>query len=563
MNRRFKRQGLRTKILAWSFFPTLFILATVALVTYAAYQNVIGDLVLAKDQELTRLSASQLSAEMKAYTDLLTEIANTSDLRQADHALQRAALERFRNRLVVFDGGVVILDNFGVLVAALPKRPEELGQDWSNREYFRQIVHASRPVFSNILPDGPAGADVIVAAVPIVGDQGELIGVLTGMFRTGVREVSAFYGGIVKQRIGENGSTYIVDGLGRAIYHQDSSQIGKDISSNSVVQAATAGGSGAVRSNDENGRKIVAGYASIPGTSWLLVNEENWVSLASAFQGYSQFLVLLMGLGILIPIVLINIGIRQIMQPIVALTDAAQEVARGNFDQTITAQTNDEIEELANQFNYMAGQLRASYAQLEQRVSDRTKELAVLYRADEEMLSHLELNDLLKALVNVAVNILETDKSALLVWDAGKKKLVLGAACGFSPEAFENISFGTEDGVIGTVMSTGEPAIVEDTHNEQGVDVRVTVPRGFALSCTYRSRSKASCLVCSISIIWRPIPLARMNAACLLPSRNAPPWRSRTRNFINRPNSQPLSRSDNAWLASCMMQLPKLCFPPV
>lgn len=472
----FKRQGLRTKIIAWSFFPTLIILATVALVTYAAYQNVTDDLVLAKDQELTRLSASQLSAEMKAYTDLLTDIANTTDLRQTDPDLQRAALERFSNRLVVFDGGVVTLDNFGVLVAALPNRPEDLGQDWSAREYFRQIVHASRPVFSNILLDGPQGTEVIVAAVPIRGDQGELIGILAGMFRTGVREVSAFYGGIVKQRIGENGSTYIVDNLGRVIYHQDSMQIGSNISSNSVVKAAMAGGSGAVRSNDDNGKRIVAGYASIPGTPWLLINEENWVSLASAFQGYSQFLLLLMSLGILIPIVLVNIGIRRIMQPIVALTDAAQEVARGNFDQMITAQTSDEIAELANQFNHMAGQLRASYAQLEQRVSDRTRELAVLYRADEELLSHLRLDDLLKAMVDVAVNILETDKSALLVWDAEKNKLVVGAACGFSSEGFDSLSFGIGDGVIGTVMATGEPAVVENTRDDQRVDVRVTEP---------------------------------------------------------------------------------------
>jgi len=125
MNGLIKRQGLRTKIIAWSFIPTLVILATVALVTYVAYQNVTDDLVLAKDQELTRLSASQLSAEMKAHTDLLTEIANTSDMRRADRALQRAALEHFSNRLVIFDGGVLILDNFGILVAALPKRPED------------------------------------------------------------------------------------------------------------------------------------------------------------------------------------------------------------------------------------------------------------------------------------------------------------------------------------------------------------------------------------------------------------------------------------------------------
>jgi nitrate/nitrite-specific signal transduction histidine kinase len=478
MNGLIKRQGLRTKIIAWSFIPTLVILAAVTLVTYAAYQSVTDDLVLAKDQELTRLSASQLSAEMKAYTDLLTEIANTSDLRQADPALQSAALEHFSNRLVIFDGGVVILDNFGVTVAALPKRPEDLGQDWSNREYFSQIVHTSRPVFSDILPDGSEHAEVIIAAVPILGDQGELIGVLTGMFRTGVREVSAFYGGIVKQRIGENGSTYVVDSFGRVIYHQDSAQIGNDISTSQVVQAAMAGGSGAIHSKDNDGNRIVAGYASIPGTPWLLISEENWVSLASAFRGYSQFLIFLMSLGILIPIILVNIGIRRIMQPIVALTDAAQEVARGNFDQTITAQTGDEIAELANQFNFMAGQLSASYAQLEQRVSDRTRELAVLYRADEELLSHLQLDDLLKALVHVAVHILGTDKSSLLVWDAARNKLVVGASCGFDAETFNRMSFDVEEGVIETVISTGEPAVVEDTSNEPRVIARMTQPEG-------------------------------------------------------------------------------------
>ena len=55
-----------------------------------------------------------------------------------------------------------------------------------------------------------------------------------------------------------------------------------------------AGGAGAILSKDENGRKIVAGYATISGTPWLLINEENWVSLASAFRGYRQFLILLL-----------------------------------------------------------------------------------------------------------------------------------------------------------------------------------------------------------------------------------------------------------------------------
>ena len=478
MNRLIRLQGLRAKIIVWSFFPTLVILAAVALVTYLSYQRVTDDLVLAKNQELTRLSAGQLNGELKAYTDLLTEIANTSDLRQANPIVQSAALQRFSNRLVIFDGGVVILDNFGILVAALQERTDILGQDWSNREFFRQIVHTSRPVFSNILPDGHQQEEVIVAAVPILGDQGELIGVLSGMFRMGVREVSAFYGGIVKQRIGENGSIYIVDGNGRVIYHQDSTQIGSDISANHIVQLAMTGGSGAIRTNDNENKKIVAGYAAIPGTPWFLISEENWVSLVNALHGYRQFLTVLLILGVLIPIFLVNVGIRRIMRPIEALIGAAQEVAQGNFDQTITAKTGDEIEELANQFNLMASQLQASYTQLEQRVSDRTKELAVLYSANEELLSYLQLDDLLKALVDVAVDILKTDKSSVLVWNAKTKTLELGAARGFGHETLQKMSFRVGEGVIGTVMSTGEPVVVEDTDENPQVIKHITQPEG-------------------------------------------------------------------------------------
>ena len=474
----FRNQGLRTKIIAWSFVPTLIILAAVALVTYLAYQSVTDDLVLAKDQEVTRLSASQLSSEMKSYTDLLTEIANSSDLHQSDPIRKQGALQNVSNRLVIFDGGVVILDNFGVLVAALPERADELGQDWSDRTYFRQIIHSPRPVYSNILPDGPEQTEVIIAAVPILGDQGELIGILAGMFRIGLREVSSFYGGIVKQRIGESGSTYIIDANGRVLYHQNSSQIGLDVSERLAVLTAEMEDSGAIQTINDQGNKIVAGYATILGTPWVLINEEDWVSLANAFQGYRQPLILLLILGVLIPILLVNVGTRRIMQPIEALIAASQDVARGNFDQTITAKTGDEIEELATQFNLMASHLRSSYAQLEKRVSDRTKELTVLYRADEQLLSHLHLDELLNALVGIAVDILKVDKSSLLVLDETKNRLTIGASRGFSSNTLDEISFGAGEGIIGNVLLSGEPAVIEDTKTNQQVAVHITEPEG-------------------------------------------------------------------------------------
>jgi nitrate/nitrite-specific signal transduction histidine kinase len=477
--------GLRAKIIIWSFIPTITILAAVALLTFTAYQQVTEDLVIARDQELTRLSAGQLSAEMKSYVDLLSEVARSPDIHQSNTTRQLTALQNSSNRLVVFDGGVVILDTFGKVIGAVPARPDAIGEDWSDRLYFQQSMLNSNPVLSNVISDGPQNADVVVVAVPITGDQGEVLGILAGMFRMGARAVSSFYGGIVKQRIGESGTTYIVDGNGRVIYHQDAIHIGEDFSGNNVVQRVLAGESGAIRSRDVDGIDTVAGYASIPGTPWGLVTEERWATLTGSVQGYRGFLAVTLILGVFIPIVVVGVGIKRIMDPIEGLINAAKEVARGNFNQTITAKTGDEIEELARQFNLMSLHLQESYNQLEQRVADRTKELAALYRADEELLRHLHLDEVLQALVDVAVDILQADKSALLVWDSQGQRLVVGASRGLNAETVSRVSYAPGEGVVGRVVASGEPAAVEDAHDDPDVLHHITDPEGIQSSMLF------------------------------------------------------------------------------
>jgi hypothetical protein len=56
--------SLRSKIIAWSFIPTAIILVAVALVSLYAYQRVTENLVIERDRELTRLSATLLATEL-------------------------------------------------------------------------------------------------------------------------------------------------------------------------------------------------------------------------------------------------------------------------------------------------------------------------------------------------------------------------------------------------------------------------------------------------------------------------------------------------------------------
>ena len=368
-------RSLRAKIIAWFFVPTAIILVGVALTNFFAYQQVTEELVIERDQDLSRLSAGRLATEIKQFTDVLSNLAFSLGIWHNQPSIQESILNDARGQLVVFDAGVVVLDNFGVVVAAEPERPELLGENWSNRSHFRQMVRSPNPAFSNVLTDGPQGAEVIVIAVPIAGARGEFLGSVSGMFHLSPRSTNAFYGQIVRLRLGATGSSYLVDGNGRVVYHSDTARIGADFSTQSVVQQVLAGQAGAIRTQDSEGEDIVAGFSPVPGTPWGLITEESWAELTSGGRGFQRFLGLLLILGVVVPILFVIIGLKRVMRPIDDLIRGAKEVARGNFNQTITARSGDEIEELANEFNLMADQLRQSYDQLEQRVEERTREL--------------------------------------------------------------------------------------------------------------------------------------------------------------------------------------------
>ena len=66
---------------------------------------------------------------------------------------------------------------------------------------------------------------------------------------------------------------------------------------------------------------------------------------------------------------------RGMVRPIRTLDEGARRIGAGELDQQIVVRTGDELEGLADQFNRMTAQLRESYAGLERKVDERTREL--------------------------------------------------------------------------------------------------------------------------------------------------------------------------------------------
>jgi signal transduction histidine kinase/ligand-binding sensor domain-containing protein len=99
---------------------------------------------------------------------------------------------------------------------------------------------------------------------------------------------------------------------------------------------------------------------------------------------------------------------------------------------------------------------------LEGVVATRTSELEALYLAGERMYRHLDLDQVLQALVDVAVDVLHADKSAVFLLDREADRWKIHVARNFGPQAMEKLSFALGEGNIGRVAASGEPVLVDN-----------------------------------------------------------------------------------------------------
>jgi serine phosphatase RsbU (regulator of sigma subunit) len=288
---------------------TLAVLAGAAVFTYLAYERASTDLVMERNRQVTYLSAGRLKDELSKYAETLTSLTRKPEIYRGDVVARRAALTDARFRLAVFDGGVVLLDNFGRVQATEPERIEILGNDWSGSDFFRELLISSGPYYSGALRGGPDGAPVVVVSVPILGDNDEFLGVLAGMFRLGEPTVSAFYGSFVRLRIGMSGNTLLVDGDGEVIYDSGYALVGQAWDLNRFPDFGHQGG--VARLQDADGNDVIAAYATVPGTRWTLITEDDWAAAVRPFRSYGNALIVLLLLGMVLPAAGVLILLRE------------------------------------------------------------------------------------------------------------------------------------------------------------------------------------------------------------------------------------------------------------
>ncbi len=241
---------------------------------------------------------------------------------------------------------------------------------------------------------------------------------------------------------------------------------------------------------DLDGQTVLSAAATVPRMNWLLFVEQ---PVAQAFGPvfallgrlawlFALGLVLCVGAGMLLA--------RRMTVPIRAVQEGASRLAAGDFDHAIKVHTGDEVEVLADEFNRMAAQLRESYARLEEKVDDRTRDLArsvrelkALEEIGRALAASLDLNEVLQTALTCAVELADADGGAIYSFDRERCAFHLAEAHGLDPSfvaALREVKLTRLDGLLGEVSEHGRTVQVPEISDCAGFPLRAaTVAAGF------------------------------------------------------------------------------------
>jgi class 3 adenylate cyclase/HAMP domain-containing protein len=291
-------------------------------------------------------------------------------------------------------------------------------------------------------------------------------------------------------QVGKVGSAYVVDPRGLVLSSSANGPArGKDLSALPQVAALLKPNGKAIESGtDIDGDPVLTDARPVPKLGWFVVFERPLSQALAPIHDLLLRIALLVALGLAVAIVAGMLLARRMLIPIRALRDGARRLGAGDFGHRIEVRTADELEELAGQFNSMAGQLHETYSDLEWKVKERTRDLAqsvnelkVLEEVGRAVASSLELNAVLPTVAARALEITRADAVLIYGYDAAKRGFNLVEAIGIGgPGAGEHLAIDQEGSLLGKAAATGQPIAISDLTNASDALLRdVAVAAGF------------------------------------------------------------------------------------
>lgn len=348
-------RGLNLQFFALFFIPLIGILLLVTFGSLTLHQRAMRQLVGERDERATRTAASALGEQLYHRSAAVQGLA----LRASDHISPEEILGSSDFLQDDFDFGMAFFSPQGALLASAGDTASwEKVQDELSLVLDAALAQVGeQTAFS--LPLFHSSDDECLVFVAFSYNLESPIAV--GAFSPVTLARRTLAGAFTP---GEGSSAFLVAQDNHVIYQIGALSNSEEINYHPGVAEALRGESGTTYVQVEDSEHVVA-FSPVQPTGWALVIEEPWESVANPLLNTTQLAPLILVPVLLLALVALWFGARQIVQPLQSLESRAADLAWGNY-QTIAESVGgiEEINRLQRTLIHLAEKVQRSQAGL-------------------------------------------------------------------------------------------------------------------------------------------------------------------------------------------------------
>ncbi len=331
------------------------LLLLIAFGTYRYFLQTAQQMVFANGFSLVTGIASSLDNKILEAQKTLLNVANhaPSDVFE-NSTTAKNWIENRPGTQAIFNHSLILLDNSGKLVAAIPAGLYNQEKTTSLRAYFKETFKTGVPQISTPFNCGTHNHPVIMMTAPVKSKNGVINGVLFGTIN--LLDKDAIFSSVMETKVGSKGYLYLFAPDRTMIMHPDTSRIlQKDVKpgANKLFDMAINGFEGSGETINSKGYGFLASFKTLKTTGWILAAnyplDEAYKPITN-FRNYflSGIVFVLMG-SILLAW---RLGVK-ITGPLEVFTEKIRSISgkEGNRQLRIDHQYTDELGLLADSFN--------------------------------------------------------------------------------------------------------------------------------------------------------------------------------------------------------------------
>ena len=450
----FLREGLFAKYVIALVGLVVFVLAVNgAMEIWISYRGIKTTATdgMTEKAEATAKRIQQSITDLERQISRVTRVSSNSlDLRRADYALLLGQVSSINQLVLLSANGREQL-----------RYTRQTVTPGSNADFSRDLRFTETAVRgNNFTTSFKEGQPVLSIAVSHSDNQ-------VTIAEIDLRFLEDFLG---DSQVGKIGFAYIVDARGQVLASSTRGpDTGKDLSRLPQVAAIkTPGGTPLTEGTDDSGVGVLTAASPVTRVGWSIFYEQPTAQALAPIRDQLVRIALLIALGLVTAILAGTVMARRMLVPIKALRAGAHRLGTGDFSHRIEVKTSDELEELADQFNGMAGQLAETYSGLEAKVKERTRDLAqsinelkVLEEVGRAVSSSLDLNAVLPTVAARALEITHADAVLIYGYDAANRKFNLTESIGIDKAAEgQHLAIDAHNSPLGEAAAKSEPIAI-------------------------------------------------------------------------------------------------------